>query len=217
MKTKLLALFSLLALLLVSTAALADGRPTGLRIGRAVSGGGSEVEIDITVTGTDYFYGDYSSTVWLNYGMENAEGWQFTSQRNYPIPFAIDWGDGEYRPDLTLFGPSTGPWTGTFSHTYGSPGTYVITVGDAVCCSESNSPPGTPITGNGIFSSTRFVQHEDYSTTWTYGYSILLAITANATVTTGTGIPTLNIYGLLAMAFVLVGTGVLLFRKPQQA
>jgi len=27
----------------------------------------------------------------------------------------------------------------------------------------------------------------------------------------------LNIYGLLAMAFVLVGTGVLLFRRPQQA
>ena len=39
----------------------------------------------------------------------------------------------------------------------------------------------------------------------------------DTTVRTGFGIPTLNIYGLLAMAFVLVGTGVLLYRKPQQA
>ena len=222
MKTKLVTLFSLLALLLVSTFALADGRPTGIRIGRAVSGGGAAVEIDITVTGTDYLYGD-SSTVWLHYGMSIVEGWQFTSQFNYPFPFAIDWGDGEYRPDVTLFGPSTGPWTGTFSHTYGSPGTYMITVGDAVCCSaneyppNSATPPGTPVTGNGIFLSTRFIYHGNDSYAWEYGYPILVAITANATVTTGTGIPTMNIYGLLAMAFVLVGTGVLLYRKPQQA
>ncbi len=39
----------------------------------------------------------------------------------------------------------------------------------------------------------------------------------DTTVRTGFGIPTLNIYGLIALAFVLVGTGVLLFRKPQQA
>ena len=39
MKAKILSLFSLFALLVVSTAMLADGRPAGLRIGRAVSGG----------------------------------------------------------------------------------------------------------------------------------------------------------------------------------
>ena len=72
MKTKLFTLFSLLALLLVSTAALADGRPTGLRIGRAVGTFGDitpMVQIDVTVTDTFvqyccnytyYYYGYYA-------------------------------------------------------------------------------------------------------------------------------------------------------------
>jgi len=53
--------------------------------------------------------------------------------------------------------------------------------------------------------------------TFNYTSPVLLAITANRTVTTGTGIPTLNLYGLLAMAFVLVGAGLLVYRRPQQA
>ena len=68
MKTKLLALLSLLALLLVSTAILADGRPTGLRITRAVGSAGSTtptVEIDISVTGTTDYYAYGTGSVWI--------------------------------------------------------------------------------------------------------------------------------------------------------
>ena len=71
MKAKLLTLFSLLVLLLVSTAVLADGRPTGIRIGRVITAGNTigRVEIDVTVTDTDYWYDTSGwggqSTVWL--------------------------------------------------------------------------------------------------------------------------------------------------------
>ena len=70
MKTKLFTLFSLLALLLVSTAILADGRPTGIRIGRAASGGGdASVEIDVTVTDTWFSYAYPTDNFYTYYGI----------------------------------------------------------------------------------------------------------------------------------------------------
>ena len=42
-------------------------------------------------------------------------------------------------------------------------------------------------------------------------------MTANATVNVVSGIPALNPYGLLAMALVLVGSGLLVFRRPATA
>jgi len=225
MKTKLLTLFSLLALLLVSTSILADGRPTGIRIGRAANGGDNNVEIDVTITGTDTPWNTFSSTVrlgnrWSQYG---PTVWAYASSNfNSALPYAIDWGDGSRQRFATLFGsPGTG-WAATFSHTY-SPGSYVITVGDS-----RNGYIGfsSIYTGNIVTGLTRYVHCQGdckdtgyqswFTTTWE-PYTFILAITANTTVSTGTGIPTLNIYGLLAMSFVLVGTGVLLFRRPQQA
>ncbi len=44
----------------------------------------------------------------------------------------------------------------------------------------------------------------------------LLLVTTAAIVNTGAGIPALNVYGLLAMALVLVGTGPLVYRRPQR-
>jgi len=226
MKTKLLALFSLLALLLVSTAILADGRPTGIRITRAVSGGNMNVEIDISVTGTNNYYTPFngSETIWIGnriYDYINfyADGeiWVYASSaQNVPLPWAIDWGDGSYVRNTVIFDSQAGPWVGAFAHTYMVPGSYVVTVGSAVCCQYT--PSAVVNTGNLITSGTRYVWTDEDN--WTF-YSktdpFALAITNTATVNTGTGIPTLNIYGLLAMAFVLVGTGVLLFRKPTVA
>ncbi len=145
MKARLITLFSLLVLLLVSTAVLADGRPTGIRIGRIVGSGGSTtptVEIDVTVT-----------------------------------------------------------------------------VGDAIRRSRPNSPyNGYIYAGNPIIAHTWYGRSTPGCYSRTFGsYSFFLAITANTTVNAGTGIPALNIYGLLAMAFVLVGAGLLVYRKPQQA
>jgi len=229
MRIRLLSFVALLALLLVSTAILADGRPTGLRIGRLVSGGGTNVQLDITVPGTDYYYESYSTDVWLGYTLPNRGGGTFdarqyeSSARNVPLPWAIDWGDSYYRDEVVLFGPSGGPFTATFSHTYATPGTYTVTVGDALCCSEGrievqkgNGSP-TVITGNAITDSTRYVWTGDgpFIYTWYYPSPVILAVTANATVTTGTGIPALNVYGLLAMALVLVGSGLALYRKPR--
>ena len=231
MKTKLLTLLSLLALLLVSTFALADGRPTGIRIGRLVSGGGTNVEIDVTVPNTNRTFDTFSSTVWLGNGWGlndylpyySYQFYQFASTaRNVPLPWAIDWGDGSYVGFATLFGTSGGPWTGTFAHTYAVPGSYTITVGDQVGTYAETFPLTS---GNLITGDLRYVGFTTYfggfatatNNYLTYGYHMALAVTATAAVNTGTGIPTLNIYGLLAMAFVLVGTGVLLYRKPQQA
>ena len=232
MKTKLLTLFSLLALLLVSTSILADGRPTGIRIGRAVSGGGTNVEIDVTMTGTFYAYGyyPYYSTVWLGNGLGHgnspwatqlASAWSSNNSPD-PLPWAVDWGDGNYVGDAVLFGPGGGPWTGTFAHTYVTPGSYTVTAGDALGrpIFTTSYASGWIYSGNAITGHTRYGWSSSMSQYGTFTYksaNFFLAITANATVNTGTGIPTLNIYGLLAMAFVLVGTGVLLFRKPQQA
>jgi hypothetical protein len=229
-------LFSLLALLLVSTAILADGRPTGIRIGRAVSGGGTNVQIDVTVTDTFYGYSGgasnfYYSTVWLGnqlggwtdaWGQQYASPWTSINGAD-PLPWAIDWGDGYYVGDAPLFGPPGGPWQGTFAHTYVTPGSYTVTAGDALgAAALTNTPTYSPwiYSGNAVTGHTRygFSVYNGFTNTWTYeSANVYLAITANATVNTGTGIPTLNIYGLLAMAFVLVGAGLLVYRKPQQA
>ena len=251
MKTKLLALFSLLVLLLVSTSILADGRPTGIRIAKAVSGGGTNVEIDVTATGTDQTYPGFSTTnVWLGnrlvsvgsfyqlpwyfYGGISyaSDAWQYASSSYAErLPWAIDWGDGSQRGETPLFGPPGGPFRGTFSHTYATPGTYMVTVGDAVCCDYDP----TVLTGNAIVGSTRFVwgvtgttQFYSYFfalsftdvlygyTSFGYDQSIILAITANTTIRTGFGIPTTNTYGLIALALLLVGSGLLLYRKTQR-
>ncbi|TDJ31628.1 MAG: hypothetical protein E2O56_06725 [Gammaproteobacteria bacterium] len=255
MKAKILSLFSLIALLLVSTAILADGRPTGIRIGSVTNVGASGVEIDITVPGTDYLY---TAGVWATFGsvvyLNNSPGntlpyggpaYQFASPaHNVPLPWAIDWGDGSYRSAAGLQGPPGGPFVGTFTHTYppaGMPMTYTITVGDVLCC--SSVPPGTTVvvdepyrspiflpppgkglakgagvtTGSVITGSRRYLSTFDNSyTTFNSVAYARLALTNTATVTTSTGIPALNIYGLLAMAFVLVGTGILVYRKPQR-
>jgi len=220
MKTKILPLFSLLALLLVSTSILAEGRPTGIRIGRAVSGGGLTVEIDATITGTYSYYGfDGSTNAWLGNVIRTFNGdpgWQYASSNtNVPSPRAVDWGDSYYLPNQILFGPPGGPYRGTFSHTYDVGGTYTVTIGDALCCGSDGEffPPIN--SGNLITGDTRYVETtKDWVTFSDYTSPILLAITANATVTTGAGIPALNVYGLLAMSLILVGTGVLVFRRP---
>jgi len=230
MKAKLLTLFSLLALLLVSTAILADGRPTGIRIGRAVSGGNMNVEIDVTIPNTDFYYsGGFggSNTVWLGNRMgwdtdiwQYTGGWTYTSPFADPLPWAIEWGDGYYFGDAVLFGPSSGPWQGTFAHTYLAPGSYTIVAGDLVCsqpsCDIAASTFPSPSTGYAIYGYRYVWLVKDFYETFSKS-TYPLAIFNTAVVNTGTGIPTLNIYGLLAMAFVLAGTGVLLFRRPQQA
>jgi len=229
MKTKLLTLFSLLTLLLVSTFALADGRPTGIRIGRAVSGGNMNVEIDVTVPNTDFYYsGGFggSSTVWLGNRMGwNTNIWQYTGAWTTPntpdpLPWAIEWGDGYYVGQGVLFGPSNGPWQGTFSHTYLAPGTYTIIAGDVFCelasCDNVPSTFAPPSTGYFQYGYRYvWVPGTYYNTFSKTTYP--LAVFNTAVVNTGTGIPALNIYGLLAMAFVLVGAGLLVYRKPTVA
>jgi len=223
MKTKILSLFSLLALLLVSTSLLAEGRPTGIRIGRAVSGGGLTVEIDATITGTTGYYGfDGSTNAWLGNNIRTFTGdpgWQYaSSSRNVPLPWAVEWGDSYYESNQLLFGPPGGPYRGTFSHTYAVGGTYMVTIGDAACCGADGEFFTSIKTGNVISGDTRYVWTTGGGgeTFGNYDSPILLAITANTTVATGAGIPALNIYGLLAMSLILVGTGVLVFRRPQR-
>jgi len=230
MKTKLLVLFSLLALLLVSTSVLADGRPTGIRIGRATgSFGGTTpmVEIDVTITGTDVPWNTNYSTAWLGYAWSNGP-----TQTGYPIfqyassnfsvgyPHAIEWGDGYYLGNATLFGPPGGPWQGTFAHTYQTPGSYTITVGKAI----SGLGTASINTGNLVVGYTRYAAWTNpgpqtfapfYAVYYPY-YPVALALTANTTVRTGFGIPTTNTYGLIALALLLVGSGLLLYRKPQR-
>ncbi len=257
MKTKLLTLFSLLAMLLVSTAVLADGRPTGIRIGnmRTLGGAGERLDIDVTVTGTDKVYDGFSSEVWIGNTLEDvgsfyqavwtyntyyggtflyggtsyvSSAWQFASSSyNVPLPWAIEWGDGAYEGVRRLFGPPGGPWTGTFSHTYEMPGTFNVTVGDAVCCYYDP----TVLSGNAISGRTRYVWgvtstayigtfsdvYFGYTSFGVYSAPVILAITATGSIDATTSIPTMNVYGLLAMSFVLVGAGLLVYRKPQQA
>jgi hypothetical protein len=237
MKAKILSLFSLLTLLLVSTAILADGRPTGIRIGRVANISASGVEIDITVPGTDSAYTgglwNGNTSVWLGNTLGNTLNFlsygifQFeSSSRNVPLPWAIDWGDGSYYAgSAPVFGPPGGPFVGTFAHTYvpgGMPYSYTITVGDALCCSPIiGVPKGAGITtGNVITGSTRYLltfgSFYDYAQTFNSLRYARLAVTNTASVTTGQGIPVLNIYGLLAMSLVLVGAGILVYRKPQR-
>jgi len=240
MKARILILISLLALLLVSTAVLADGRPTGIRIGRVANISASGVEIDVTVPGTGSLYtaptANWSgnTSVWLGNSLGNAYNfygypvWQYRSPSfSVPLPWAIDWGDGYRTTSTVVFGPPGGPFVGTFSHTYvpgGMPYSYTITVGDALCCSSRVIPganKGTGVTtGNTITGTLRFVRTFGYL----YAYNLTFtevryaeqAVTNTATATTGQGIPTLNVYGLLAMALVLVGVGILVYREPQR-
>jgi len=79
MKTKLLTLFSLLVLVLVSTAALADGMPTGIRISRTVGSGGSTtptVEIDVTVD-TTFAWQTTASTITIGNAWQSTAGITF--------------------------------------------------------------------------------------------------------------------------------------------
>jgi len=230
MKAKILSLFSLLALLLVSTSILADGRPTGIRISRLTSGGNQNVELDVSVTGTNRSYNTFndSSQQWIGYQIWGASdrAWQVTPSYNAPLPFAIDWGDSSWVGSTVLFRTDgIGPWRGTFSHTYTVPGSYTVTVGDAYGPDRVTNKGVVPYTGNPITASTRFVWENntgtEYSNSWFDNWTdtspgLLLAITNTATVNTGTGIPALNIWGLLAMGLVLVGTGVLVFKRPQR-
>jgi len=224
LKTRILILASSLALLLLSSLALADGRPTGIRITRLVSGGNMNVELDISVTGTNRSYNSFNTSYeqWIGntvWSIFSDDGWQYASSTgSVALPYAIDWGDGDVVRRTPLFGG--GPWGGTFSHTYTTPGTYTVTVGDAYngYTPIGNSKGIVPFTGNAVTGSTRYVWDDGTLLTWTSSYSgLLLAITATDTISTGTGIPVLNIYGLLAMGLVLVGTGVLVFRRPQRS
>ena len=134
----------------------------------------------------------------------------------------MDWGDGYYIGQAILFGPSNGPWQGTFSHTYTVPGPYTIVAGDFFCDNAPEKSCDMDFTPTPSFGSGNLIVGYRYiSATFDYdtfdNSTSILAITNTAVVNTGTGIPTLNIYGLLAMAFVLVGAGLLLYRKPQQA
>lgn len=255
MKKILLPLFGLITLLITSTAVLADGRPTGIRIGnmRTLGGAGERLEMDVTVTGTDKSYtnGSFSTTVWLGNTLEevgsfyatpwtsvfsgtyggtsySSSAWQYASgSYNVPLPWAIDWGDGNYANGVRLSGPPGGPWQGTFSHTYDAPGTFNVTVGDAVCCYYDP----TVLSGNAISARTRYVwgvttisQVITYTTfsyarygnsTFGYAQPVILAITATGSIDATTTIPTMNFYGLIALSLVLVGTGLLLYRKRQ--
>ena len=220
MKTKLLALFSLLALLLASTAALADGRPTGIRISRATSGGNMNVEIDVTMTDTLYPYDPFYSTVWLGNtigGFDDNWATQYASNNfSVPLPWAVDWGDGSQHRRVVLFGEAFGPWAGTFSHTYVVPGNYIVRVGDAIGDRTINSPYVYINSGNTLTGHTRYVWSETGTgyVTLTFKSDIqVLGITDTAAITTGTGIPTTDNYGLIALALLLVGTGLLVFRK----
>ena len=146
-----------------------------------------------------------------------------SSSRNVRVPYAIDWDDGSRIQRVLLFSNGGPPFRGTFNHTYVDSDTYLITVGDAVCCSDAASAvinTGTPYIQTGL----QYVWQSNgaqptFSTAGnTYpDYGSVVAILATASVSTGAGIPALNIYGLLAMAFVLVGAGLLVYRKPQQA
>jgi hypothetical protein len=243
MKARILSLIALFALLLVSTAALSDGRPTGIRIGSVTNISASGVEIDITVPGTDSLYtfgpfGGYGNTsVWLNNALGGTLNylsvtiWQYaSSSQNVPLPWAIDWGDGYYYGDTVLFGPPGGPFTGSFMHTYppaGGPQSYTITVGDVLCCSPYIPSPsevakgGNGVTtGNVITGTLRYLRTFgavfDYYPTFNSQRYARLAVTNTASVITRTGIPALNVYGLLALSLVLVGTGLLVYRKPQR-
>ena len=224
MNAKLLSCISLFALLLVSTAVLADGRPTGLRIGRAVSGGSHVVQIDITMTGTNSYY-ESSNTAWLEATIDGGTfvGRRYASSaRNVFVPYAIDWGDGSSIREVPLYTAGGPPFRGTFEHTYVDPGTYVVTVGDAVCCQDlatATINTGTGYVQTGLqYAWSNFAGTTTFSTQGNSPYNDLgdlVAIYATASVSTGAGIPALNPYGLLAMAFVLVGAGLLLFRRPQ--
>ena len=99
----------------------------------------------------------------------------------------------------------------------------MITVGDVLCCyfgpdATYNNPD--VYTGNTITGYTRYVwggyPGNTYDTFGPYTNPLILAVTANTTVHTGTGIPTLNVYGLVAMAFLFLGAGLLVFRRPQR-
>lgn len=222
---RILSSFSLLALLLVTTAALANGRPTGIRIGHVEGSGGSTnptVAVDVTITGTDTYYptNGFSTTVWLDNtiwtaGFGNYDPQYASGSFAEPLPGgAIDWGDGEVLEKARLFGPPGGPFRGRFSHSYSAPGRYTITAGDAV------GPNGTGSiqTGNVISGTVRYLYDyfgTTYDTFGPYTSPVPLAITATTVVSTGFGIPTLDVYGLIAMALVLVGAGLLVYRRPQ--
>jgi hypothetical protein len=224
MKTKLTILFSLPALLLVSTAILADGMPSGIRISRTAFGGDNNVEIDVTVD-TTFLWNSTSSIVLIGNAWLSGGGGTFyhyaSPSFSEPLPWAIDWGDGYYLRTAPLFGSSGGPYRGTFAHTYLTPGAYTITVGDALGAGAT-SYANYVTTGNIVYASsgiywggTNTGGWEDTTFSIT-GNPVVVALTANVTVFTGTGIPALNLYGLLALSCVLVGTGVLLYRKPQR-
>ena len=238
MKARILSLISLFALLLVSTAILADGRPTGIRIGSVTRFSASGVEINVTVPGTTTPYpgnssfGGGNTSVWIGNGLGTTRFdrpvWQYVSSSfSVPLPWAIDWGDGYRTTSTLLTGPPGGPFTGAFQHTYvpaGGPQTYTIRVGDALCCSPVGIPSpskGVAVTtGYSITGSTRYVKTwgllYSYYLTFNTQDSAQLAVMNTASVTTGVGIPALNVYGLLAMAFLLVGTGLLVYRGPQR-
>jgi len=233
MKVKILFLFSLLALLLVSTAVLADGRPTGIRITRVVGSGGSTtptVQIEISASDVAYPWGTSAGTTIMlgnAWGNSYSPGSTFyhyaSSSLSVPFPPAIDWGDGNTIREAFLFGPSAGPWRGSFSHTYAAPGRYVITIGDVMngpasglcCVYTGNVITAGPVTGayTGFYNS---LGSFDVNTLTFSDQPWLKALTNTTVVSTGFGIPAVDVSGIIALSLLLVGTGLLILRKPRR-
>jgi len=157
---KMIKRFSVISALLLMSAVVSASHISGIRITQT-GNTGLQVNVDITA-----FYTTGSTT---------SEAYLGTYYNAVP---AADWGDGSTLPRYG-YGPSTGiplvatstvvngiparAYRGSFSHTYGSPGSYTIEA-NTRCC-PLTTPTYTLVTGNivtttvtttGVFGPTTF-------------------------------------------------------------
>ncbi len=157
MKRRLLTGGVLVCLVLFSHIALAQGRPSGIRVTvTAVDGLANTVDFDVTLNTSSVYgvptltaptglLGDYVFTEF--YATTYPPG--FTGQVLSPVIAAIDYGDGQTLQNGRIPQVSPGVYRGSFSHTYPAQGTYDLRVATAAMLGL-NDVPVTVTTGNTI-------------------------------------------------------------------
>lgn len=243
-KHLLVVLTLIVTVLFVQTVQAQTRRPVGIKISPTdIDPDTLSADINVTLnTYTGAYMTYYGSVVTFDYGYLgdrclSASGWGYPATLVYPDINAVEWGDGAGTVDGTLIPMVTGtPGTfrGSFSHTFPNEQTRTAKAATVNFFLGPNTPNNTYL--NQVTAGRPYLLQpgdtfQTYASYWgtTYTWSVAtqtyygapftdsvaIGLYNTAPISFRGGIPVLSTIGLLALAAILAGAGVIVLRRVQ--